>query len=411
VDIEEDGQPAAMSDGDDVNGDDEDGVELVKPLIPGYESCVKVTSNIPVGVTGVLQGWIDFNGNGELDGNDQIIKDRVLLSGENVETEICFEVPAEAAFSEGMAFARFRLSQAAGLLPTGGAPDGEVEDYKFPLGKLGNLVWEDFDFDGFQDEEEPGIEGVEVILVWLGADQELDTDDDEIYETTTDELGVYYFCGLINGDYKIIVNTPEAMTPTRPDAGGANNDDERDSDGQIRDDMDFSMVMTEIIEIDDVTDLVTLEDGSQDKGADGVNGFPDNQVDETYDFGFAGLDYGDLPEEAQDEAFNTRMEENGPIHVIRPDLYLGECVDGERDGSPDNDAGQFDGQKMAIMTWVMMERQHLQQTRSSNDCEDDERWHPIYYPTGIPENDLLYSRYLYCSDRRCSIARMDRLEW
>jgi uncharacterized repeat protein (TIGR01451 family) len=344
VDIEEDGQPAAMSDGDDVNGDDEDGVELVKPLIPGYESCVKVTSNIPVGVTGVLQGWIDFNGNGELDGNDQIIKDRVLLSGENVETEICFEVPAEAAFSEGMAFARFRLSQAAGLLPTGGAPDGEVEDYKFPLGKLGNLVWEDFDFDGVQDEQEPGIEGVEVTLVWLGADQELDTDDDEIYETTTDELGVYYFCGLINGDYKIIVNTPEAMTPTRPDAGGANNDDERDSDGQIRDDMDFSMVMTEIIEIDDVTDLVTLEDGSQDKGADGVNGFPDNQVDETYDFGFAGLDYGDLPEEAQDEAFNTRMEENGPIHVIRPDLYLGECVDGERDGSPDNDAGQFDGE-------------------------------------------------------------------
>jgi hypothetical protein len=159
-----------MSDGDDVNGDDEDGVELVKPLIPGYESCVKVTSNIPVGVTGVLQGWIDFNGNGELDGNDQIIKDRVLLSGENVETEICFEVPAEAAFSEGMAFARFRLSQAAGLLPTGGAPDGEVEDYKFPLrqawvtsfGKTSTST-------AFQDEEEPGIEGVEVIACLAGS--------------------------------------------------------------------------------------------------------------------------------------------------------------------------------------------------------------------------------------------------
>lgn len=355
VDIEEDGQAAAMSDGDDLNDTDEDntpgendenGVELIKPLIPGYESCIKVTSSIPVGVTGVLQGWIDFNGNGELDGNDPIIKDRVLLSGTDVETQICFEVPEEAAFNEGMAFARFRLSQAAGLQATGGAPDGEVEDYKFPLGKIGNLVWEDFDFDGAQDANEPGIDEVEVSLIWLGADNTLDTEDDEIYETLTDEDGRYYFCGLIEGDYKIAVNTPEDMTPTKPDvtldAEGQPVDNTTDSDGQISANMDLSMVMSEIINITDVTDLVTEEDGNQDQGI--VNNFPDNQVDETYDFGFAGLDYGDLPEEEQGEAFNTTMEEGGAIHVIQPDLRLGACVDAEQDGHPDNDAGQFDAE-------------------------------------------------------------------
>jgi hypothetical protein len=348
VDIDLDGQGTAMADGDDLDadGDDEDGVKLIKPLIPGYESAVRVKSTIPTGTIGYLNAWMDFNGNGALDDGDHIIKNELLVTGTGVVTDIAFEVPEDAVFVEGNAFARFRLSTVGGLSPVGGAPDGEVEDYKFPLGKIGNYVWEDFNFDGLQDKKEPGINGVPVTLVWAGLDGQLDTKDDEAYETITSQVadkdGLYYFCGLINGTYKIRVNTPEDMTPTRPNVTNANNSDEQDSDGLINPNMDLSFIMTDQIVINDITKLVENEKGVHDQGV--VNNFPDNQVDETYDFGFAGLDYGDLPEQAQGEDFKTTMSSKGAVHVLRPDLRLGACVDAERDGSPDNDAGQFDGQ-------------------------------------------------------------------
>ena len=41
------------------------------------------------------------------------------------------------------------------------APIGEIEDYKVGLAKVGNLVFEDRDFDGVQDATgEPGIDAV-----------------------------------------------------------------------------------------------------------------------------------------------------------------------------------------------------------------------------------------------------------
>jgi hypothetical protein len=73
----------------------------------------------------------------------------------------------------GAAFVRFRLSPAGGLTPDtqpDPIPFGEIEDYKVQLGKLGNLVFEDYDFDGQQDPGEPGIDGVPVTLIWLGED-------------------------------------------------------------------------------------------------------------------------------------------------------------------------------------------------------------------------------------------------
>lgn len=39
-------------------------------------------------------------------------------------------------------------------------------------------------------------------------------------------------------------------------------------------------------------------------------------------------DYGDAP-----DSFATFIASGGPSHVITPDLYLGDCVDGERDGA------------------------------------------------------------------------------
>ena len=49
----------------------------------------------------------------------------MLVAGLN--GSIGFTVPSGAV--PGVTYARFRLSSAGGLLPTGLAPDGEVEDY------------------------------------------------------------------------------------------------------------------------------------------------------------------------------------------------------------------------------------------------------------------------------------------
>ena len=341
VDTDVDGQPAAMANGDDNNGtDDENGIRVLSPMVPGSESCVEVISNVPAGTTAYLQGWIDWNGNGKFDANEQVTTDRALVSGNGVVTKVCFNVPADATFNEGMAFMRWRISTIRGLGFTSQAPDGEVEDYKVNLAKIGNLVWNDENFNGRQDAGEEGIAGQPVNVLWAGEDGDITTTaDNKTYPTVTDANGEYYVCGLIPGNYKIIVPTPEDMTPTRANVAG-NTVDVIDSDGSITG-MDLTMVM-ETLTIVDVTNLPTGENGLEDT-PNVVGTFPDNQTDQTHDFGFAGLDYGDLPQEPQGEHFNTTMAENGPVHVLVDELVLGKCADAERDGTPDDDAGVFDG--------------------------------------------------------------------
>jgi hypothetical protein len=67
-------------------------------------------------------------------------------------------------------------------------------DFGETCGSIGDLIWMDYDRDGFYDEGEPGIEGVEV-AVYLDYDR--DGVEDEFLRTTiTDANGVYYFSYL-----------------------------------------------------------------------------------------------------------------------------------------------------------------------------------------------------------------------
>jgi len=121
-DAEPDGQPNATATGDDLAGSpDEDGVQWVSPLIPGFTAFVDVTASVP----GMLDAWIDFNANGSwADPGEQIFLSFPLNPGSN---QLMFYVPPGS--SPGATFARFRFSTAGGLSYTGSAPDGEVEDY------------------------------------------------------------------------------------------------------------------------------------------------------------------------------------------------------------------------------------------------------------------------------------------
>ena len=122
IDPEADGQPSPNADGDDNDGnDDEDGVLLPESLIPGEQQGVDVT----VAGTGLLNAWIDFNGDSDFDDPGEQIANDLLVSDETV--TLLVDTPVDAV--SGLTGARFRVSSAGGDAPTGLAQDGEVEDY------------------------------------------------------------------------------------------------------------------------------------------------------------------------------------------------------------------------------------------------------------------------------------------
>lgn len=122
VDFEPDGQPAPNADGDDLAGaDDEDGVTFAASLFVGQVGSVTVSAS----TNGLLDAWIDFNGNGDwTDSGEQVFANRPLVSGNN---SLQFTIPAGALAHN--ALSRFRFSTAGGLSFSGGGADGEVEDH------------------------------------------------------------------------------------------------------------------------------------------------------------------------------------------------------------------------------------------------------------------------------------------
>lgn len=72
-------------------------------------------------------------------------------------------------------------------------------------GSIGNLVWNDENENGLQDNEEKGIDDVKLTLTWIGDDYKWDTKDDEEDTTHTDKKGRYEFDDLCEGDYKVEV--------------------------------------------------------------------------------------------------------------------------------------------------------------------------------------------------------------
>ncbi|MEZ4951107.1 MAG: SdrD B-like domain-containing protein, partial [Saprospiraceae bacterium] len=351
VDTELDGQQEAMAGtmtgGDDFNGglitygtcatanDDENGVEIISPLIPGETACFRVNAHNATGNNAVLQVWIDFNNNGSIEPAEQVTTGSFAPAGATVpnggltDAILCFDVPATATFQGGTAYYRARLSSMGGLTDTGGADDGEVEDYKISLAKIGNLVWFDYNTDGIQNEPAvAGIDGIDVLLTWAGPDADFNTPADNIEYTTTTALmggfnGMYMFTGLTSGAYKVSIPNIDFL-PTTVNATSAFLDS---------DDHTGTMVMIPT----PLNNLPTGENGTGDNPG-GTFGYPDNQDDLSLDFGFLGLDYGDLP-----DSYSTTDGATGPKHAVSPNLHLGFCVDSEIDGQPEAMAGFMTG--------------------------------------------------------------------
>ncbi len=136
VDAEFDGTPTANNTaGDNASNVDEDGVRFSSTIfsLPSLSaSNVAVTASAQAFVS----AWVDFNGDGDWnDENEQIAKDRRVNPGTNM---IAFDVPTNSKI--GLTAARFRVSTQKGLLPTGLANDGEVEDYMLQIRAAGEPI-------------------------------------------------------------------------------------------------------------------------------------------------------------------------------------------------------------------------------------------------------------------------------
>jgi hypothetical protein len=108
--------------------DDEDGVRFDSIFTPGVTTQITVTAS----ADGILNAWFDWNQDGDWNNtNEQVFTDQPLSAGVNTLSVMVPDLsPFPSTLPLGLTAARFRFSSESGLLSTGLAVDGEVEDYR-----------------------------------------------------------------------------------------------------------------------------------------------------------------------------------------------------------------------------------------------------------------------------------------
>ncbi|MBU0654646.1 MAG: hypothetical protein KJ914_05865 [Gammaproteobacteria bacterium] len=199
------------------DGDVSDDGVSIPTLAQGQTATITATVS---GAGGYLQGWVDWNGNGNFnDSGEQValnLQDNGAGDSNAAAGTIAFtlNVPANAATSQ--TFARFRWSTTNNLNGTAAANDGEVEDYALTIlakGIISGTVFRDDDQSNVKDGAETGID---LITVQLYNDNGTPTDvsDDTLAATTqTSGGGTYSFPDLDPGSYLLRVDTADADLP------------------------------------------------------------------------------------------------------------------------------------------------------------------------------------------------------
>ena len=195
VDTELDGQPSLDATGD---GGDEDGVVLKGRWTDGGDSGY-VAVTVGAG-SGWLVGYIDFNQDGVFTNvNERVVNQAVDSEGTGVVYALSFPIPEGTFRTDAVTVlnARFRLLDKEPVLGILGSSAnegyGEVEDYQFVFGALGDRTWIDTNENGVQDAGEPAMTNVTVHL-YDAADSLLGT-------AVSDGAGHYLFTGVTTGSY------------------------------------------------------------------------------------------------------------------------------------------------------------------------------------------------------------------
>ncbi len=223
-DVDSDGRPTLNADGDDLNGtpDDEDGVTFVNPTLyalifaPNTTATVKISLQNANASSNRLDAWMDFNQDGDWsDPGEQIFTNYNLGVSNGVQT-LNFTIPLDTGDNVklGDTYARFRLSTAGGLSPTGGADNGEVEDYKVSIMPAATIL----------DDEPQVTLGYSNTIHWSavpGADEYYaEYDKDPQFATPDGNSGwitstQYTFAGMSAGEtYYYRVKARKLLTPS-----------------------------------------------------------------------------------------------------------------------------------------------------------------------------------------------------
>jgi len=160
-DADPDGQPDPQALGDDNDGNDDEGGVIFPTLVQWVPNSIVVyVCDSGAGGGGVVQIWIDFNGNGAWEAGEEIFNGLLPVGIHNV------PVTAPIGSVVGTTFARCRISSQGGLTPKGQASDGEVEDYTVDIEENPTVKWVQL-----PDTSPNGID-VKVTGQWLADDFE-----------------------------------------------------------------------------------------------------------------------------------------------------------------------------------------------------------------------------------------------
>lgn len=139
---------------------------------------------------------------------------------------------------------------------------------------LGDLVWFDVDDSGTVTGSEPGLDGIDVDLVWAGLDGTIGTADDLALTTATAGGGVYGFAGLFDGPHRVTADDTDVPTGLAAsydfDGGDDSSTDVDLSGGAALDTVDFGYRGD--AEIGDLVFLDTDADFQRDPFDPGIPG-------------------------------------------------------------------------------------------------------------------------------------------
>ncbi|MFT5526164.1 MAG: VCBS repeat-containing protein, partial [Pirellulaceae bacterium] len=128
VDVESEALQNLAADGDALD----DGVVFLGIVNPFVDTPIEVT----VSVDGLIDAWVDYNRDGDWDdAGEQIFASAEVFAAPNGTVgpnRMAFRAPGGIELGT-TTYTRFRFSTTGGLLSTGLASDGEVEDYQVPL--------------------------------------------------------------------------------------------------------------------------------------------------------------------------------------------------------------------------------------------------------------------------------------
>jgi len=358
-------------------GDDEDGILLPPALIASQPGDVEI---IISGGTCALDGWIDYNADGDFtDPGEQVFAALALDAGGHTQV-----VTPPADIAVGTTYSRFRCSDSGGLDSVEETTGGEVEDYLVFLQPDGNAPGTPTDY-GDAPDSDPGTavrdyqtvsldNGASHILgrpaaPYLGLCVDSDPQDQESLDALADDSGVAGGAGVTTGSCETADDDEDGVLFTAPLQQGATvaaidvtassgtnacilnawidfNDDGdfTDPGEQIASDQTIASgataALSPAVPVDAAIGVsyarfrCDSNGGLNPVGAANDGEVEDYLVEIRPSLAIEAVDFGDAPDtsDAQGTGDYTTIEaNNGPSHVLvsGESPYLGACVDSD----------------------------------------------------------------------------------